>query len=919
MNLRHKTLLIIGVSLVVLTALVSLLASGVILKSFARYEKQEMHEDTERAFYAITTEQKYLEQLTRDWASWDETYAYIEEPTQEYVDEHMGSDMDIGEPGDYFQDIKMQLFAFVRSDGHIVFARTYDREVEHITAPSPGLQEALNTPNPLYEHPDPPHSTRGILMTPEQIWMVAAHPILTSDKQGPARGTVIIGRLLDPHKVAELAAKTNLSLQIRRFDDPSKTPEMQEVRSNLLAQTDAPVPVTTRLIDNETIGGYTMFYDVGGQPAIIIEVQNKRTIYAQGVTSVRYLVGLVALGGLLIGWAMLRILQDSVVLRLTRISNQVRQIAEHNNLDQRIAVRGRDELGTLANDINGMLEALEQSQAALRVSEAEAHEARQVAEQANQMKSRFLANMSHELRTPLNSIINFTRILAAGMRGPVSEEQLDYLNRVHASGEHLLNLINDILDLSKIEAGRMELHRELCQFGPLIHSTMSTATGLIRDKPIELHQEIAPDLPLVNIDKTRIRQVLLNLLSNAAKFTEAGSITVRVEAAPPGLVVHVSDTGIGISPEKLDLIFEEFRQADEGSERGYEGTGLGLAICRRLIEMHGGTISVASTPGEGTTFSFSLPAVGKRGPRPPKATREPVKKEGIPVLVIDDDPAVVDIVASYLETDGYIVYGVSNSHMAITEARRIVPAVIILDILMPYKDGWEVLTELKACPDLQAIPVIIYTILEENRLGLQLGTSAYLTKPIDEARLRATVARLVVDGAKILVVDDDPDVLEMVTHELQRQSNFTVITASGGKEGLQQVATHPPDLIILDLMMPEVDGFAVLEHLEQDDGASTIPVVVLTAMQPDEEEQRYLDRRVNSFLSKSEIAPEHLLSKVNMLLATHHQNAGKRSSGGIYMANHIARQKETCYDGTDEGKQDGKNSYSARRSPCAGD
>ncbi|NJO84053.1 MAG: hypothetical protein HC828_15535 [Blastochloris sp.] len=274
-------------------------------------------------------------------------------------------------------------------------------------------------------------------------------------------------------------------------------------------------------------------------------------------------------------------------------------------------------------------------QLASALQEAEA--ARRAAEEASDLKTKFLANMSHELRTPLNSIINFTRIISSGVRGPVTDEQRDYLNRVQVSGEHLLGLINDILDLAKIEAGRMELFIEACSIADLVHSTMASVIGLTKDKPIKLHEEVPPNLPLIHIDKTRIRQVLLNLLSNAAKFTEHGTIRVRVTPAEHELIISVIDTGVGIPADKLGIVFEEFRQADEGSARSYEGTGLGLPICKRMIELHGGRIWVESELGRGSSFHFTLHLAAAEGRQMPATQRQPRKLEGLSVLVIDDN------------------------------------------------------------------------------------------------------------------------------------------------------------------------------------------------------------------------------------------------------------------------------------------
>ncbi|HEX6287787.1 MAG TPA: response regulator [Herpetosiphonaceae bacterium] len=550
-----------------------------------------------------------------------------------------------------------------------------------------------------------------------------------------------------------------------------------------------------------------------------------------------------------------------------------------------IPVTSSDELGLLAQSFNAMTAELatsrqrletwsqtlertvDQRTADLARAMLEAQEARAAAEQANELKTQFLANMSHELRTPLNSIINFTRILMAGMRGPVSEGQADYLNRVRHSGEHLLGLINDILDLSKIEAGKMELFKEPISIGDLVQSVMASAAGLTKGKPIELRHEVAPSLPPIEVDRTRIRQVLLNLLSNAAKFTDAGSIRVRADEQDGHVIVSVSDTGIGIASEHLELIFEEFRQVDGANNRLYEGTGLGLAICRRLIELHGGRIWAESTPGKGSTFTFMLPLrFVPRVVTAPHVPAETSNRSGSCVLVIDDDPAAIEIVTTYLGRDGHRVCGVTDSRQALEEARRLRPAAIILDVLMPHKDGWEVLAALKADPALKGVPVVLYSIMEEQKLGFYLGASAYLTKPIDEELLRSTLAELVGIGSTVLVIDDDPDVLDIVSEQLKPLEGYTILTASGGQAGLEQIATVHPDLIVLDLMMPEVDGFAVLECLESNPETRHIPVIVLTAKDLTNQERELLNQRVSSLLTKGFTSAGELLAKVSELL-----------------------------------------------------
>ncbi len=510
--------------------------------------------------------------------------------------------------------------------------------------------------------------------------------------------------------------------------------------------------------------------------------------------------------------------------------------------------------------------------AQLARSTQEAQDARAAAEQANEMKTKFIANMSHELRTPLNAIINFTYIIKSGIRGPVTDDQVAYLDRVYASGEHLLGMINDILDLAKIEAGRMDLFKEQLHLDELVQSTLSSAIGLLKDKAVELHSDLAPDLPRVEADKTRIRQVLLNLLSNAAKFTDEGSITVRVWQQDNNLITSVTDTGQGIAADKLDAIFEEFRQADEGSARSYQGTGLGLPICQRLIAMHGGRLWVESEIGVGSTFFFSLPLqADQNGAAAPtdqgleSATGTTTPVAGVPVLVIDDDPAVIDIVRSYLESDGYSVHGHTDGEGAVDAVRRIQPAAIILDILLPHHDGWELLALFQQHDDLRHIPVICYTVVDDARLGFSLGASAYLVKPIQPDVLSRTVRQLAPQPARILVIDDDPNVHTLTRDYLEPQG-YTVMSANDGRAGLAYIASQLPDLVLLDLMMPEMDGFAVLEAMDERPDIRALPVVVVTAKDLSAHERSYLRSRVASLVSKHGSQPEDWLPAVRAVL-----------------------------------------------------
>ena len=490
----------------------------------------------------------------------------------------------------------------------------------------------------------------------------------------------------------------------------------------------------------------------------------------------------------------------------------------------------------------------------------------------DRLKSQFLANMSHELRTPLNSIIGFSRVILKGIDGPLTEMQHTDLQAVFDSGQHLLGLINDILDISKIQAGKMELAFEPTDLREIIRGVMSTAVALVKNTPIELRQNLPDDLPIVRADPRRIRQVLLNLVGNAAKFTEAGHIEVSAAATASEVLVTVSDTGIGIPEDKLEGIFEEFSQVDGSSTRRAGGSGLGLSISRHFLEMHGGRIWVESAVGLGSVFSFALPT---DGPDPDGAIQtgvesrpQAVEDEETPILCVDDDQGVILLFERYLSQLGYRVVGLTDSAAVVETARRIRPFAIILDVLLPHQDGWSVISDLKSNPETHDIPVIICSIINERDRGLSLGAVDYLQKPILEEDLISVLQRLeVTDGDhRILIVDDSSRDRDLVRRFLRSQGHYDVTEAKSGEEALASINDFPPDLIILDLMMPDVDGFAVIEWLRSSELTRSIPTIIVTAKELTVEESEALSSKTTVLLQKGSFHQQKLLAAVGAAL-----------------------------------------------------
>ena len=488
-------------------------------------------------------------------------------------------------------------------------------------------------------------------------------------------------------------------------------------------------------------------------------------------------VAVVALASLLAALLLASQLQELISRPIRHLAAVEMRVSREKDFTLRAVKDTEDELGVLIDGFNEMLVQIQQRDEELML-------AKEGAEQANRTKSAFLANMSHELRTPLNAIIGYSEMLQEEALDSGQDESIPDLKKIHAAGKHLLALINDILDLSKIEAGKMELYLETFDIKALVDDVKSTIHPLIEKNANVLEVRCPPDIGAMHADVTRVRQVLFNLLSNASKFTERGKVAIDVvrDEDPAGdwVTFRVSDTGIGMTPEQLGRLFQAFTQADASTSRKYGGTGLGLVICRRFCQMMGGDVSVASDPGKGSVFVVSLPARITRtksdGVRISATESGSVQMAEPPtlipsrgtVLVIDDDPNACDLMARSLAKEGFRVLIANNGPDGIKTARESHPNVITLDVLMPGMDGWAVIRALKADPELSSIPVIMITMADDRSLGYALGASDYITKPIDRERLATSVARFRMGGAaaSVLVVEDDPATRELMARTL---------------------------------------------------------------------------------------------------------------------------------------------------------
>lgn len=574
---------------------------------------------------------------------------------------------------------------------------------------------------------------------------------------------------------------------------------------------------------------------------------------------------------------------------ILQLSESARHISEAKDYSIRLEQQEGGELGVLTESLNDMLaqiqardvqllgyqnsleeQVTQRSEQLLRVN-TQLLIAKERAEEASRAKSAFLANMSHELRTPLNAILLYSELVSDEMEERGMQDVLPDLEKIRGAGKHLLSLIDEILDLSKIEAGRMNVYVEECQIQLILADVVATAEPLVTKNRNSFKVEADPSVESIRSDVKMLRQTIFNLLSNAAKFTQDGEVLLQVQPDqdPEFVRFSVTDTGIGMTEEQSGRIFQEFTQADDSTTRRFGGTGLGLTLCRKFTELLGGTISVISRPGEGSTFIVRLPrntqALAK-APGKPIMPLQPSLHRG-KILIIDDDPSLREAVSRMLTKEGFWVAMASDGEEGLQMAKVLRPHIITLDIAMPDMDGWQVLSRLKDDPDLKNIPVVILTMMDGRSKGYALGASAVVQKPVSREDLLAVIASVETgqSEAPILVVEDDETTQE-VLHRIITESGWESRKALNGQEALELVQFEHPKLIILDLMLPEMDGFQLLTELQNHPEWREIPIIVLTAKDLTPEDLKRLEvDQIHHVFRKGACSKEELVEAVRSI------------------------------------------------------
>jgi signal transduction histidine kinase/DNA-binding response OmpR family regulator len=608
-----------------------------------------------------------------------------------------------------------------------------------------------------------------------------------------------------------------------------------------------------------------------------VEALNKRLKLYLGIGCIVLLISLLA--ALIVS----AIFRRSVAQPIVRLAEAAKEVSLNKTYSLRVPqVHGHGEVSVLIGSFNEMMSQIEKGEASLQKAhdelevrviertaelvaakkEVEAYSesvlrAKEDIERASRFKDQFLSTMSHELRTPLNAVLGFSELLGDIRYGPLTERQARYVNHIHTSGQHLLRLINDILDISKIEAGRLQLSIEPVQVDSCAAAVCGSLQPLVDKNAHKLLQDVPPGL-VVRADGTRFKQMLMNLLGNAIKFTPKGG-TIELAARQLGDMVRIEvrDSGPGIPPEERQRIFEAFHRIRQ-SDRASEGTGLGLAITRRLVELHGGALDVDSQPGAGSCFYFTLPSA-----QPAEIEQNPIEAADFGpqpkarILVVEDDPSSADLLESQLSSAGYEVMVCNQPQKALEMAIELQPAVVTLDIIMLPVNGWDVLSRLKGDPRTANIGVVMVTVMDQRNAGTLLGADEYIVKPVDKSILLTAVERCLNrrDQAKvrksILVIEDDAPTREFIVDLLLR-NGYAVSTAEDGAQARIHVQTSLPDLVILDLILPEVSGFGLIAEWRTNPSTADLSIFVLTNKDLTMEEKDYLRANTGAFFSKHE-------------------------------------------------------------------
>ena len=865
MTVHKKALFAIVTTLIVMTSIVFLISSSILMKSASRSEENQVNGTLRRVEDALSREVSMLDDFTRDYAAWDDSYGFIENVNAAYIKANCNDGTLVSNRFDFM--------VYADRSGRIVFGKSLDfGSGKEIPLPA-GLQAYLAPGAALnnYKHEDE-HSD-GLLVLPGGPVLLAARPILTSESKGPIRGVLVLGRFFNEAELFELSKICSLAITYHGMN-----PDKQRIADDagVLALLSDKNPTYRRVVDSNTVVGYRILLDLFGKPAGALSVNLPREYHVLLLQNLRISFLSLFFVSFVMTLLTLWLLDRLILRRLLRLSAFLKAVKSTDSLSLRVNITGTDELSQFGELINGMLETLEEDVAERkRAAEAlrqvrELEMAKEAAEGASQAKNLFLANMTHELRTPLNGILGITEVV---MDTELSKEQMDLLGTIRAEGEHLASIVNEVLDFSKIEAGRVELE----EIGFDLRYLMDSITGLFtlqaEQKGVEFVSFLGADVPVMLVgDPGRLRQVLVNLIGNALKFTHEGRVSVRGElleadAGKARVRFSVADTGIGIPKESIETIFESFTQAEKSTSRKYGGTGLGVTISKQIVELMGGQMGVESEPGGGSTFWLNVP-FARQAEKCGLAETKGNCLEGLGVLVIDDVGTDSTEVATCLKGYGCCCVAVRGLEAALAGLVDVTSSggelgVVIVHVGESASDGFGLAREIRELACFQDIPMVLIREGGEPgdvRLCREMGVQGYLTKTFQNPDLVGMITGIVSEVSarnlpedagevftkhsvreaverqvRILLVEDYPTNQQVATKHLTT-AGYLVDLAENGQLAVDAWKRGEYDLILMDVQMPVMDGIEATRTIrdleDHADGAPArrrVPIVALTA------------------------------------------------------------------------------------------